>query len=273
MIIIWGIDFWKKFIDKNKKRTPLTQDLLRAPGQSLLSQINDIQTDIAAYMAAFVAMPSVFFSYYLLQLYRGTPGARFGAVLYVVTGIGFIVFAVYKIIQKIKLKRLYQLGFEAETAIGQELNLLMRHGFYVFHDFPAKDFNIDHVLVGPQGIFAVETKGRAKPVSAKGKKESLLEYDGSVLKFPGWQETEPVEQAERQALWLQQWLTSAVGQNVTVQPMLAIPGWFIDSTGFKKVPAINGKNSIPFFTSPRWKTIPDQLCSGPRAAARPPSCG
>ena len=42
----------------------------------------------------------------------------------------------------------------------------MRDGFAVFHDVPGdKAFNVDHVVIGPQGVFAVETKGRGKPAS------------------------------------------------------------------------------------------------------------
>jgi Nuclease-related domain len=32
---------------------------------------------------------------------------------------------------------------------------------------PAEGFNIDHVVVGRNGVFAVETKGRSKPVKGR----------------------------------------------------------------------------------------------------------
>lgn len=45
-------------------------------------------------------------------------------------------------------------------AAAEEINQLMRQGFTTFHDVPAEPgFNIDHVIVGPTGVFAVETKG------------------------------------------------------------------------------------------------------------------
>jgi len=34
----------------------------------------------------------------------------------------------------------------------------MLDGYHVYHDFPAERFNIDHVVVGPAGAFAIETK-------------------------------------------------------------------------------------------------------------------
>jgi hypothetical protein len=37
-------------------------------------------------------------------------------------------------------------GYDAELAVGQELDKLMREGAWVFHDVPGENFNIDHVV-------------------------------------------------------------------------------------------------------------------------------
>jgi len=57
-----------------------------------------------------------------------------------------------------KLDRL-RAGFDAALAVGQELDRLMREGAWVYHDVLGDNFNIDHVVVSPRGIFAIETKG------------------------------------------------------------------------------------------------------------------
>ena len=44
--------------------------------------------------------------------------------------------------------------------MGRELEKLHKDGFHVFHDWlPEHRGNVDHFVVGPQGIFAIETKG------------------------------------------------------------------------------------------------------------------
>jgi hypothetical protein len=113
----------------------------------------------------------------------------------------------------------------------------------VYHDFPADKFNIDHVVVSPKGVFAVETKGRSKQDKKRGSGEATVVYDDQVLRFPGWIEKEPLDQSKRQAVWLSQWLSSAVGEQIAVKPVLALPGWFIE----RKKPSpdlilFNGKN-------------------------------
>jgi hypothetical protein len=53
-------------------------------------------------------------------------------------------------------------GYDAELAVGQELDRLMRQGTIVFHDFPADGFNLDHGSCSGKG------KGRC-PCSAGGR--------------------------------------------------------------------------------------------------------
>ncbi len=46
-----------------------------------------------------------------------------------------------------------------EGQVGAELEKLLGHGFYLFHDVPlAGIYNLDHVVLGEQGFHAIETK-------------------------------------------------------------------------------------------------------------------
>lgn len=137
----------------------------------------------------------------------------------------------------------------------------MREGYFVFHDVhlnnSADDYNIDHVVIGASGVFAVETKGRSKLVQKGGKVEFKVKYDGTQLIFPNKVEIEPIEQAKRQAISLQKWLSAAVGESVEVKPVLAIPGWFTEGRG--EVAIINGKNSAGYFNGARGQKLSDKL--------------
>jgi len=134
------------------------------------------------------------------------------------------------------------LGYEGEVAVGQELNQLLADGFRVYQDFPAGRFNIDHVVIGPTGVFAVETKARAKPDTGDGKRDARVEHHRSELRFPDWVETGPIEQAQRQADHLSKWLASAVGEPIPVWAVVALPGWYVVTTKPSNVLVFNGKN-------------------------------
>ena len=164
-----------------------------------------------------------------------------------------VIFLCRRIATHLRKRRDVTLGLECELAVGQELNQLMLLGCRVYHDFPAEGFNIDHIVIGPAGVYAVETKGRAKPDRGRGAEDVRVVYDGKSLQFPERTETKPIAQAKRQAQWLADWLKSAVGEPVLVQPALALPGWYIDRKGRDMV-VFNSKNP-DFLAKPRGERV------------------
>jgi hypothetical protein len=128
----------------------------------------------------------------------------------------------------LKERKDYRLGFDGERYVGEELSRLIVHGFEIYHDVPFDCFNMDHVLVGKQGVFVVETKTRSKPVNKAGDKEFRVLFNGSALRWPWGEEQKDVEQARNNAATLSIWLTKAVGQSVKVSSILTLPGWWIE---------------------------------------------
>ncbi|QXN25640.1 hypothetical protein KVP08_003300 [Shewanella putrefaciens] len=72
------------------------------------------------------------------------------------------------------------------------------------------------------------------------------------LNFPSWTETKPIEQAERQAKWVSQWLTKATGSPVAATPALVFPGWYVTSQSKPPFPILNHKQLVG--TIPKLKT-------------------
>ena len=52
-------------------------------------------------------------------------------------------------------------GERGELCVAEVLDDLRSFGYRAFHDLVRDGFNIDHVVVGPAGVFAVETKFRS----------------------------------------------------------------------------------------------------------------
>lgn len=228
---------------KKGRRSPLSGKLLRSPGQSLLSQIDDLTDDINSDLFGIVAAPLILFSLAVFQLYMGfLKPTSWNIALYALLCLAIVLYSVKKLSRRLISRNELRLGLEAEMAVGQELNHLMREGYYVYHDFPAENFNIDHVIVGSGGVFAIETKGRSKPDKGRGTFDATVSFDGKVLKFPDWEERKFIEQARRQAVWLKRWVSSAIGENVEARPALALPGWFIDQKAKSDVILYSGKN-------------------------------
>lgn len=244
---------------RKDRRNPLSKGMLRGPGHSLKEQLVDLQWDLMTYIAITTPLPLFVFGIWSIhQLAFETPRLEWRwAILFGGAG---VVFGAFKMVVLVKKIRNVRLGLEAETAIGQELDQLMKDGFSVYHDIPGdKAFNIDHVVVGPQGVFAVETKGRSKPVTSNEGEGHRVEYKDGRLIFPGWTEKAPLEQAKRNAEWLRKWLTSAVGASVSVKPVLMLPGWYIETKSRPNVAVMNGTNCRAYFARQPDEPLTDQL--------------
>ncbi|WP_299231501.1 nuclease-related domain-containing protein [uncultured Halomonas sp.] len=131
-----------------------------------------------------------------------------------------------------RIRRL-KLGLACELAVGQELERLVRpeaHPFYVFHDVPAADTRIDHVVVTPCGVFVVETRARSRPFTPSGEEQYRLVVEPSRLRFPGWNERTPLNKTRELARWMAEWLSSRTGRTVPVMGVLTLPGWQVDAS-------------------------------------------
>lgn len=248
LFLPWGVIYlWRKRIE-SKRRSPLTQMLLRAPGETLRDELEGTRNDLLIYMVMLPALPLLIYALHVsLSYFGGEKESILRIAISVLFAVGAIGYSLSIIMRLLKRANKLRLGYEGEVAVAQELNQLMRDGAYVFHDVPAEGFNIDHVIVWSKGVYAVETKGRMKHRRDRGTEDANVVFDGQCLQFPGWSETAPLEQAARQAKWLEQWLSSAVGEKIGVKPVLALPGWYVDLKVKGDVVIINGKNASGIF--------------------------
>lgn len=221
-------------------RSPISERLLRSPGHGLRKKIEDVNEDINSYLTMAGSIPLLFYCFYLTISASNTEKG-FGIPIWLLGG-AFSFFIVYKTVTLVRERRNLRTGLAGELAAGEELNRLMLEGYHVYHDFPADHrFNIDHILVGPPGVFAVETKAPSKRGTRDKWAECEVIYDGERLKFPSWVTSKPLDQAKAQAAWLSKWLGGAVGEEVKVQPIVTIPGWFINRKSPQGVPVLNPK--------------------------------
>jgi hypothetical protein len=243
-------------------RSPFTNNFLRSPGESLNRQIMEINDKMTEHIVMTLMAPILLYALYMSSLYsRNLKYTASTNMVFIIAGTIFIAYHLFKLIKLTNLRRSYRLGYEGEIAVGQELNQLMRDGYYVFHDFPAKNFNIDHIVVGSPGVFAVETKARSKMPSDNSNIDYKVTYDGNRLHFPKGTDAQSIEQAKRQAKWLSGELSKATGEQVSVRPVLALPGWYVERTSSNGIAVINPKNFRSIAKPKDGSYLSDQMIS------------
>jgi len=231
---------------------PLTKSFRRPPGSHLGRQLGGQQMDLAFSLAELLLYSLLPVLLYLVFTSMGESEPSYFELLACgVALLGVVFYCLRNLTKQMSSIRKTRLGYECELAVGQELDQLMKHGYDVFHDVQAEGFNIDHVVVSPGGVFAVETKGRSKKADSrgKGKTEYRVSYENGVLKFPSWSETKPIKQAELQSQWLSQWLAKATGSEVSTTPVIILPGWFVNNKGQQPVTVLAEGQIASYFTS------------------------
>lgn len=241
-LIAVGAMRYRKHRARALRRSPIGIDLLRPPGHTLREQMDEALDDYQACAAVLFLVPSILIAIVLAQAHLlGVERVMSGAPIYALFVISALAYAIHRLWHLGQRMDRLRAGHDAEVAVGQELDQLMREGAAVFHDLPADGFNIDHVVISRRGVFAVETKGYTKAGDQRGKAAATVVFDGRSLAFPRWTTVKPIEQAERQATWLSAWLESATGEPVGVLPVVALPGWFVDRQGRGAVRVYSGR--------------------------------
>jgi hypothetical protein len=125
------------------------------------------------------------------------------------------------------------LGYFGERIVAEHLEPLKQQGWRIFHDVPCQNngtkFNIDHIAVGPNGVFVIETKTRRKGGARPGFDDHKVYFDGRALVWPWGEDNHGLEQAERNAVWLKDTIKAEIGENVFVTPFLTLPGWWVEN--------------------------------------------
>jgi len=149
-------------------------------------------------------------------------------------------------------------GLDCKMGVERELNALAIRGYWVYHNFPGEKLSIDHIAVGPNGVFSVAAERRAELKRGKGQGCTKVIYDGQHLRFPLWVETRCLDGARRQAHWLSRWLGSTVGAAVTVYALLVLPGWLVNRRKWGDVVLLSEKD-YQFLTTLRVRPLTDTL--------------
>lgn len=205
-------------------RSPLKDKPLRNPGQSVRRMLMDIVFDklMAPLLGATVAGAVVLTEW--VHYFSPLNGAPWIQTVLALALLGYFAFQFWRFLPQV---RALQLAEEGEKAVGQFLEGLREKGYQVFHDIVTDDFNVDHVLIGPAGVFTIETKTRSKPMRGK----SEIDFDGETLRVGGYTpDRDPVVQALAQATWLKRLLTESMGKAIPVRPVVLFPGWFINDS-------------------------------------------
>lgn len=239
---------------KDAKTSPLRRSPLRFPGQSLQEEIDNLREDkIDSYL--FVAVVAI-----MLAVYEWCNWAfHMPRQPWLVTlmAVVFTGYAVIRLVPLVRQLRQLKLGRDGERTVGQELEKLRAMGYRIYHDFIADGFNIDHIVIGPTGIFTVETKTFRKPKDP----QATIGYDGHVITVPGMKlDRDPIVQARAEADHIRKWVKEYANRNAPVRPAVVFVGWYTErQPAGAEVWVLNTTGLVAFIQNERAELSQDDI--------------
>jgi hypothetical protein len=174
-----------------KKKTNRLPEVRRLPGQSLREEKERLSDD---HLVPVVWVPMLFWivcGVEAVHSWTKTPPSPLFWLMAAIAATGFAWIGFRRLVPK--FQRLNR-GMRGELRVAEALDDLRRHGYRVGHDLTRDGFNIDHVVVGPAGVFALETKFRSGGGEITFRNGEGIFVDG----FP--EEKDSLKQARRNAL-------------------------------------------------------------------------
>ena len=202
------------------KRSPLKSPPLRMPGQSVQEEIDQVVEKYADCAVLFGLALVAAMMEWVKWFFKSPPQPLLSTGLAALVGI----FVIIKALKTRRRLKVLKLGRDGEKVVGQSLERLRERGYRVLHDIVGNGFNIDHVLIGPTGIYTIETKTISKP--AKGCCEIV--YDGEKITVNGFTPNrDPIVKAKAQSHWIKGFLREAITKELPIRPVVLYPGWFV----------------------------------------------
>lgn len=236
-------------------KSPIKDNPLRSPGQSLEEErrrLFEDKLETPLLLAAF------FIALSALEWWRDYSQSPPNPIVFTVAAVMLVGFAVWRVWKTRPRAHALKLGIEGEKAVGQFLERLRESGYQVFHDLIGTGFNVDHVVIGPAGVFTIETKTWSKP--ARG--DAKIMFDGEQITTAGRApERNPVIQARAQSSWLKALLSESTGRNFDVFPVVVFPGWFIEQSNdcLRNIWVLEPKALVKFLANAPQKLEPDEV--------------
>lgn len=229
LVVAWMIVRRKREYEAEAEE-PFTDLPMQLPGESTRKRAEG-HWDKAMEWFLLLAGASAFFGFAVTWM-----AGRQQVIGAVVFGVIIAVLAFVAVPRVMKSLQEYwnaQLGFKGERVVAEELNQLLALGWRVFHDVSFNGFNVDHIAVGPVGVFAVETKAKRKwKERATAHPAHMLKWDGRQITWPSGKKNDfGVAQADRNARTVAEFLSKSTGEPVICQPVLTLPGWWVELEG------------------------------------------
>lgn len=246
-------------VSRTISSTPSFSDrIMHEAAQRFRDELDRLSSSQSTYLSGILVFGVLFVAAYTLQakhLFAGYPSWQLYlqlAFLLLVSGYAAVCLAK-------TVRARYQIKFlrDANVAIGHQLQQMPAKGTRVFHDVGTAAGVVDHVIVGQQGLYAINVVARRS-----GKRALASLRDNSIEYSNGKTETSIIDIKAKTAR-LQKEFRELLGHKLQVRSVIAVPGWDIGEQSHEEQLLVN-ERTIAMLSG--WKDNNDYLMNEDVAA-------
>ena len=253
---VGGLSFWLLarllvvIADVWPRTLPFAMNMLAGAGHREYVRYRATGRALAAVTgAALTALLSGTLAALLLRNLPAPGLAKWLWMLLLIVSVAVVGGGIFLTVRLVMKRRSLRFAWAAKAAIGSVLKRLNLAGNSIYHDVVVDGAVIDHVLVGRQGVFALNVV--ARPVPKKNANRPGAELKNGKLSLGGDVEVLPVGDAARNMTLLCAALSRVVGHRVPVRSVLVVPGWHTVASDSGNHLVLN-ENNLSMLTS--WNT-------------------
>jgi hypothetical protein len=208
--------------------TPNFSDrIMHEAAQRFRDELDRLTRSQSIYLSGTLVFIMLFIAAYVLQaqhLFAGYPSWQLHLQL------GFLLlvfaFAIFSLAKTVLARRHMKFLRDANIAIGHQLQQVSSVGTRFFHDVRTTAGIVDHVIVGRQGLYAVNVVARRSYRRATARlQENRIEYSNKKT-------SQSIVDVNAKTVRLQKEFQELLGHKVRVRSVIAVPGWDIgEQTG------------------------------------------
>ena len=225
--------------------------IMSEAAQRFRDQLQTLALKQSTYLGAllvFIVMYGVASIFQAPRLFVGYPDWQLYILLAAL--VGAALFALYRLLQTLLTWRQVQFMRDANIAIGHQLQRIAAGHGCAYHDVPTAAGVIDHVLVGHDGVYAVNV------VARRHLKQGSVGLAGNEIRFSTTKHQQSIVDIAATVSQLQKELGKRTGHDIRVRSVLAVPGWHIPEQAGSDHLLVN-ERTLPMITG--WKDQADYL--------------
>lgn len=229
--------FWSALSRTVGSGPSFADSIMHEAAQRFRDEFDKLSRAQSIYLGAALVFAMLFIAAYLLraqELFIGYPDWQ----LYL--QLGFLVlalaFAAYQLVATVLEGRQVRFQRDANIAIGHQLHQISSGITRVFHDVETSAGVIDHVVVGQNGIYAINV------VAKRGGNGNTVRLQDNTLHFPNAKLMFSIVDIAARKTRLEKDFRKLLGHKIRVRSVIAVPGWDIGEQSSEQHLLVNERN-------------------------------